>query len=113
MPFEKESFVSIYTSPTFVCTSKGSKIQRISIFAQPLYSELSQFSKYRNGTNDIRKRIVCTSPFAGPISISLKMTDFPFWRIFEILKSLISFEAQTKVGEVQTNTNDSLSNGIK
>jgi len=39
----------VCTSLIFVCTSKGSKIQRVSIFAQPLYSELSQFSRYWNG----------------------------------------------------------------
>jgi len=58
MPFERESFVPVCTSPAFVCTSKDSEIQRGSVFARLLYSELSQFLRYRND-NGIRKRI-CT-----------------------------------------------------
>ena len=58
--FERESFVPVRTFLTFVCTSKGSEIQRVSDFAQPLHSKFSEFQKYRNGTNSIRKRVVCT-----------------------------------------------------
>jgi len=34
MPFERESFVPVCTSLIFVCTSKGSEIQRVSKFAK-------------------------------------------------------------------------------
>ena len=60
--FERESFIPDYASFTFVCTSKDSEIQHVSIFARTLYS---QFLRNPNGTNGIRKRVfvsVCTSP---------------------------------------------------
>ena len=49
----------------------------------------------------------------GPISISLKMT-YPLDAFMKFWNRCISelFEIQTKVREVQTGTNDSLSNGI-
>ena len=72
MAFERESFVPVYTSPTFVCISKDSEMQHVSIFAQPLYSELSQFSRYRNGINGIRKRIVCTRLYFSYFRLYLK-----------------------------------------
>jgi len=43
MPFERESIVSVFISPTFICTSKGSEIQRVLILARSLHSEFSQF----------------------------------------------------------------------
>ena len=64
MPFERESFVSVCTSLTFVYTSKGSEIL-----------------------------------YRGCAKIETRCISEPF-------------EVQTKVREVQTGTNDSLSNGI-
>ena len=145
MPFERESLVPVCTSPTFICISKGSEIQRVSVFAQPLYSEFNQFSRYRNGTNGIRKKIVCIRLYLSYFRLYLKgfgdTTRFSFCPCktnlanfqdiemeprYENWLSLFyrsraktetrcisePFEVQTKVGEVQTGTNDSLSNGI-
>ena len=42
------------------------------VFAQSLYNELSQFSRYRNGTNGIRKRIVCTRLYLSYFRLYLK-----------------------------------------
>jgi len=45
--FERESFVP-------VCTSKNSKKQSVSVFARPLYSELSQFLRYHHIESALR-----------------------------------------------------------
>ena len=50
--FERESFVPVCTSITFVCISKGSEIQRVSVFAQPLYSISYKVIEIQTGTND-------------------------------------------------------------
>jgi len=79
--FERESYVPVCSSPTFVCTSKGSKIQRVSVFARyPYKTDLANFQ-------DIEMRLmaferesfvsVSISPFAvGSISISWKWAKF-------------------------------------
>jgi len=73
--FERESFVPVCISITFVCTSKGSEIQRVLVFAQLLYNISEPFEvqtkviEVQMGTNDSLSNAV------GPISISLKMID--------------------------------------
>ena len=47
---------------------------------------LFYFRLYLKGFEDTTRFSFCAT--VGPISISLKMTNFPSWRIFEILKSL-------------------------
>jgi len=70
--FERESFVPVCNSLTFVCTSKDLEIQHVSVFVQSLYSELSQFSRYRNETNGIWKRIICTRLYLPYFRLHLK-----------------------------------------
>jgi len=81
---ERESFVPVCISLTFDCILKGSEIQRFLIFAQPLHSELSQFSKYRNGTNGIRKRIIYTRLYLFYFRLYLK--EFGNTTFFKILE---------------------------
>jgi len=148
MPFERESFVPVCTSPTFVCTSKGSEIQRVSVFARPLYSELSQFSRYRNGIKGsgdtaISKFHKCVKsgsrsflkiskwdqqhskenllyPFV-PLLLSFVLqkvrrhSDFKISKMRQEGKSIIFKDIEmepTAKGEIETDTNDSLSNAI-
>jgi len=80
--FERESFVPVRTSLTFVCTSKDSEIQRVSVFAQPLHSKFSEFQRY--GTNGIRKRIVCTRLYLYYFRLYLKV----FGDTFVFLRNL-------------------------
>ena len=121
MLFERESFVLVCISPTFVCTSKGSEIQSVSIFAQYLYSELSQFSRYRNGTNDIRKKIVCIRLYFFYFRFYLKrfedtaISKFP--KKMRQEGKLVIFKdiemGPTAKGEAaRGETNDSLSNAV-
>jgi len=64
--FERDSFVSVCTSPIYVCTSKDSEIQRVSIFAQPLYiANLANFQDIEMGLTVFERESfvpVCTSP---------------------------------------------------
>jgi len=46
--------------------------KRDSVFAQSLYNELSQFSRYRNGINGIRKRFVCIRLYLSYLRLYLK-----------------------------------------
>ena len=79
--FERESFVPVCTSITFVCTLKSSEIQRVSVFTQPLHSKFSEFLRYRNGTIAIRKRIVCTHLYLSYFRICIRCTTLlpPFF----------------------------------
>jgi len=65
MAFERKSFVPVCTSITFVCTSKGSEIQRVSDFAQLLYSaNLANFKDIEMGPMAFERESfvsVCTS----------------------------------------------------
>jgi len=58
--FERESFVFICIFFTSICTSKGSEIQRFQNFRNVLRGKVGHFKRYRNGTNGIRKKIICT-----------------------------------------------------
>ena len=58
--FERESFVFICIFFTSICTSKGSEIQRFQNFRNVLRGKVGRFKRYRNGTNGIRKKIICT-----------------------------------------------------
>jgi len=81
--FERESFVPVCISITFVRTSKSSEIQRVSVFAQPILFR----------TNDSLSNAI------GPISISLKMIDLlPLDAFMKFWNRCISepFEIQTK-----------------
>jgi len=79
MPLGSESFVPVCTTIIFVCTSKGSKIQRFSVLTYPSLRKLSHFTRYRKTANSTRKNIVCTSTVFVYISICISIRDTAFF----------------------------------
>ena len=108
MPFERESIVPfVFLLLSFIPQSGDTDFFKISEMRQNGKSAILKDIEMRpipfkskRGTNEYKR---FSFEYIGLISIPFKMTNFPSWRISEILKSFISepFKVQTKINEIQ------------
>jgi len=99
------SFVPVCISPIFICTSKGSEIQRVSKFRKCqerklVFKDIEMGPMVKGEVTKVKIEFaILSSLYRSRAKTETRCISEPF-------------EVQTKVGEAQTDTKESFSNGI-